>query len=612
MNLINVEAFWVALLGLWLSYSVATFVVCGTRWHWFAKFMTIAGMAGVLLFIEAPDLMLMVLAQCLTIFLLFAASKDWFARREEPEQLSTDKTVSRLGQIGLSNALLGVAVLCLLLVSVQVDLSDHLSLFISVAFGVSLGIVSALAFWLANTKRWWVGVVIAVACIAGSVAIPKIIFRPPPDDFGEAFQWMIMAAFGRFVSWGELPDFAVSILIANFISIVLLVVTTRLCWNKHFWIKLAARTAGSLLIVAMFSLTAGTVHLYSCLLNGPHVDWPAQQENQINGFDELVVAGKEFDKSRLLIFPEIAATRASVTLKQELDAYSSQFEQAERALKRPLLTSAVSSIDEYDSFSQNYNWFRRVALALDCRAIQHLHETDYDSALNDACLIAELSLPLRRSNSISFVLTAPAIEQMGHVQLVRCVQDASSASLKIAMSRLARIKPADQDLDALYQNDAAIEWASCHWQRRLQLLIWEAASDKSPELDYTNNFRFNNATRRQAIVLMAIELFRRKENRYPANLKSLVPAFLDSVPTDPFSSNAIENPLVYRLNSDGNSFELYSVGANLIDDNGKLSSSGGELYDQKGDVNLAAMVKYKEATTDAQRAELTVPSEDWE
>ena len=283
----------------------------------------------------------------------------------------------------------------------------------------------------------------------------------------------------------------------------------------------------------MFSLTTGTVHLYSCLLNGPHVDWPVQQENQINGFDELVAAGKEFDKSRLLIDPEIAATRAGVTLKQELDVYSSEFEQAERALKRPLLTSAVSSTDEYDSFSQNLRWFRRVALALDCRAIQHLHETDYDSALNDACLIAELSVPWRRSNSIYYVLQAPVFEQMGHKQLVRCVQDASSESLKIAMSRLARIKPTDQDLDALYQNDAAIEWAGSQWQRRLQLLIWEAASDENSELDFTNNFRCNNATRRQVIVLLAIELFRRKENRYPANLKSLVPAFLDSVPTDP-------------------------------------------------------------------------------
>ena len=139
--------------------------------------------------------------------MLFAASKALSVQREDSQQLSTDKTVSRLGQIGLLNALLGVAVLCVLLVLVQVDLSDHLSLFVSVAFGVSLGIVSVLAFWLANTKRWWVGVVIAIACIAGSVAIPTIIFRPPPDDFGEAFKWMIVAAFGRFVSWGRTAEF---------------------------------------------------------------------------------------------------------------------------------------------------------------------------------------------------------------------------------------------------------------------------------------------------------------------------------------------------------------------------------------------------------------------
>ena len=443
----NIEAFWVALLGFWLSYSLATFGICCTRLHWFIKFLAIAGLAGVLLFIEAPDLMLIVLAQCLTIFLTLAAGRVWSNRRENPSESSSDKTPKSLRQIGLLDLMLAMAVLTILLAAGQVDLTDHLPLLHSVAFGVSLGVVSVLAFWLAKTKRWWVGILIAIGCIAGAVAIPKIIFRPPPTGFGEAFKWMINAVFGRFVIWGELPDFAISILVANAIAIVLLCVTWRLSCSNRVWLKRVAQSVGALMIAAMILLSAGTVHLYSCLLNGPRIDLPVQQVDQINGFDELVTAGKRIEESKLLIDPKIAATRVGVTLKLELQNYSNEFEQAERALRRPRLTSAVSSIEEYYSVSKDAQALRRVASALQCRAIQHLHEGDSDSALNDVCLMSELSVPLRRSKLISPELVAVGIEWNAQFQALKCIQDASSESLKIAMSRLAAIEPTDQHLN---------------------------------------------------------------------------------------------------------------------------------------------------------------------
>ena len=603
MNSTNIEAFWVSLLGFWLSYSLATFGICCTRLHWFIKFLAIAGLAGALLFIEAPDLMLMVLSQCLTIFLTLSVGRAWTAREVSRSEPNVEKTPAGLPQIRLLNAMLGVAALCILLTAAQVDLLEaprfgwfeHIPLVYCLPFGVSLGLVSVLALWLANLKLRWVLAINTIACAAGAIAIPKIIFRPEGVTVGLAFLW------------GELPDFAISILIANAIAIVLLCVTWRLSCSNKVWIKRVARSVCALMIAAMIFLTAGTVYLYNGLLNGPQVVWPDQQAEQINGFDELVAAGRQFDKSRLLIFPKIAATRAGVTLQQELDAYALQFEQAERALKRPLLTSAVSSIDEYDSFHQDYNYFRRVALAFDCRAIQHLHEGDYDSALNDACLIAELSVPLRRGNSVSYVLPTPAIEQMGHFQATRCVPDASFKSLKLAIVRLARVELSDQCLDDVYENDIAIEWVVATWQHRLQILIREAQVDDHFDYGMLENTRYGNSIRRQAITLMAIELFRRQKKRYPPDLDSLVPGFLDSVPMDPFSVTSIKKPLRYQLNEDGSSFNLYSVGPDLVDNDGKIGPDGVTRINEKGDINLAASVKYKQATTDAERKALTIP-----
>ena len=118
-----------------------------------------------------------------------------------------------------------------------------------------------------------------------------------------------------------------------------------------------------------------------------------------------------------------------------------------------------------------------------------------------------------------------------------------------------------------------------------------------------------NAIRRQTITLMAIELFRRQEKRYPTDLDSLVPAFLDSVPMDPFLKTSNEKPLRYQLSEDGSSFKLYSVGNDLVDDDGKIGVYGVTPSNEKGDINLAASVEYKEATTDAERKKLTIPNQ---
>ena len=128
MYSINIEAFWVCLLGFWLSYSLATFGICRTRLHWFVKFMVIAGLAGLLCFIKAPDLMLIVLAQCLTIFLMLKAGEVWRARKRSRDNFNLEKAASVRPQIGLLDVMLGMAVLGVLLTATRVDLTGFIPL----------------------------------------------------------------------------------------------------------------------------------------------------------------------------------------------------------------------------------------------------------------------------------------------------------------------------------------------------------------------------------------------------------------------------------------------------------------------------------------------------
>lgn len=69
-----------------------------------------------------------------------------------------------------------------------------------------------------------------------------------------------------------------------------------------------------------------------------------------------------------------------------------------------------------------------------------------------------------------------------------------------------------------------------------------------------------------ALVLIALELYRRREGVYPASLEAMVPGLLPSVPVDQFTGR----PLMYALRADG-TFVLYSAGADRDDDGGRAS-----------------------------------------
>ncbi len=77
------------------------------------------------------------------------------------------------------------------------------------------------------------------------------------------------------------------------------------------------------------------------------------------------------------------------------------------------------------------------------------------------------------------------------------------------------------------------------------------------------------AALRAAVAGCAVERHRLAHgNRLPASLDELVPAFLDAVPLDPYDGN----PLRYRARDD--TYVVYSVGADLVDDGGETPQIG--------------------------------------
>jgi hypothetical protein len=74
------------------------------------------------------------------------------------------------------------------------------------------------------------------------------------------------------------------------------------------------------------------------------------------------------------------------------------------------------------------------------------------------------------------------------------------------------------------------------------------------------------AVRRATLVAVAVERYRRAHNEaLPADLTTLVPDYLDAVPSDPFG----DGPIRYVRSS--TSYTTYSVGSDGIDDGGNLT-----------------------------------------
>lgn len=88
---------------------------------------------------------------------------------------------------------------------------------------------------------------------------------------------------------------------------------------------------------------------------------------------------------------------------------------------------------------------------------------------------------------------------------------------------------------------------------------------------------------RLAMTLLAIRIYQLEHGQPPASLDDLAPGILAEVPRDPFSQQD-EQPLVYRR--EGDSFVLYSVGPNEVDDGGvsdETPLSGDLLLKPAGD-----------------------------
>lgn len=126
-----------------------------------------------------------------------------------------------------------------------------------------------------------------------------------------------------------------------------------------------------------------------------------------------------------------------------------------------------------------------------------------------------------------------------------------------------------EHIESRFETDLSAEREST---RHIPTSPWLSFVARPPaDLQGVWHLRRANARAAAAITIHAIEAYRRRHGAYPAELSSLVPETLASLPPDPCSRS--QAPLGYRLD-ETEGYVLYSVGIDGQDDGG-IKTSGG-------------------------------------
>ena len=162
------------------------------------------------------------------------------------------------------------------------------------------------------------------------------------------------------------------------------------------------------------------------------------------------------------------------------------------------------------------------------------------------------------------------------------IKNSSPDSLKAAIVEVRTLQENKLiDVDQILQKEWAVVWQTARWPTRLGVL---ADDERQTFLGDNLTYARNSHLAMQDCLLMeiCIELYRQQHQRFPAELKELIPDYLERLPQDPYGNDGSYR---YSVTSDGSDYQLYSIGPDHVDSGGKLNELAA-WNDSGGDVNF--------------------------
>lgn len=137
---------------------------------------------------------------------------------------------------------------------------------------------------------------------------------------------------------------------------------------------------------------------------------------------------------------------------------------------------------------------------------------------------------------------------------------------------LSEMRAEMKDMAKYEPGPSATDEEITKWATGVILSIPSNALMRAQELSDAQAARYN-----LSILALALAIHRAEKGFYPAELVSLSPVYLKTVPTDFFAAG---NPLIYKPQDDG--YLLYSIGINRTDDGGRADGKNDDIFVRAG------------------------------
>ena len=586
---INIETFCVSLFGIWFAYGVLAWWLGGKPWHWFVKFvlltLTVLPMAA----IGAFDLLQTLWCFCATITYgraIAAHASNRRANRSQNLQTASDPTAPNEGgfktQWSIKNLLLMVtalAVLVTLIIQNKEDLGLIPTAYV-IGFGIAAGCVLLISTAIGKrVTPIWLALAFIAAAIGQFMAF-ELIFQEP--NFSNLFA----AINGTSFIWGEIKDFSIGILL----TIGLCFLLFGFCCRWLSGDQQQTPIFGRLALVVIGGLVLLQFVLIGDLMRKVSITHPVRLNRFQTQADLVLNQATLIEKSELDFtgyFPPDETDRMVSVAEKHLQQVEKIFKNIDQVDSKVTFVQKTTH-DSWD-FLGPVQKHRSIARALCFRSKWHASRGDYDAALNDAMQTVKLPMVIVDERTLVTRLISIAIEGIGAFQAAPHIDKASDATVAHALTELLEIEDAEVDVEIDYQNDWALWLHSLNWLGRLETLCGEAQHRENFDGTKKNAVKRCQATRRQLIVMMALELYKRKHGKLPGQLEALTPEFILSVPVDPYNNSGADRTLKYRRK--GDSYLLYSLGLDGKDNGGCTEGGGYGVPCDETDLNFPVWVR---------------------
>jgi hypothetical protein len=294
-----------------------------------------------------------------------------------------------------------------------------------------------------------------------------------------------------------------------------------------------------------------------------------------NGYDDFAAAAQwtvAWGGDLLALPPE--GIRAAV--KQN----SKVLELVHSGLKKQSAVPVTSDMNWFNTHMIQIAAHKPIAQLLIAEGIVHLEAGRTNEAARCFADCIVFAHAAHRQGLMIDELVAIACQAIGSRQLVQVAPHVSPEELREILPELIALDEALEPAAAIVARDREWSRGSYGVWRSIWMRIVMFKNNRAMEASFEKKHLRSVAALRLMMTELAVRGYEAKNGKPPMALAALVPAWLPTVPRDPFSNR----PLVYRVTT--NSFLLYSVGRDGNDDQGTPLKRG-EM--EKGDLLPTAL-----------------------